>query len=443
MQSEHGALIVPHSQRRGPVTMGLLWLTMVTCFPTVLIGFEWFKQGLSLFQVIVCSIVSCMMLLLYTVPIAHIAAVTGKGYGILNGQMFGRRIGAFMNASLIVLFIGFYGLASLLLAEALQGLFHPRMPLYALASALAFLMAFNNFFGFKGIANFARFIAAPLIIGWVCYTFFKAVPACTQSNCLAANTQPWWFAFSSVSSFVIGFAIWGNEADYWRYGKPRLSYGVLPLAVALTVGEIIFPTTGWMVAKLSGVTDFGAATNYMNNYSFGGIPAVAALVLSVSYFACNDSCLFGSAGALQIMLSMRHRTAVAILTVLGMLTAFALSICGAAKALEGMVSINSVVLPIPTLVVIAEWLLAKRLGRRPFETVVTSRAAKIALFAGSGLGIATSGVLPGTQSLHCGSSFLAAWLLTLALFLFLRLREYRQAQLPVRQLQREFSAAGR
>lgn len=32
--------VVPLSDRRGPATLGLLWVTMVTGFPTVLIGFE-------------------------------------------------------------------------------------------------------------------------------------------------------------------------------------------------------------------------------------------------------------------------------------------------------------------------------------------------------------------------------------------------------------------
>ena len=179
-----------------------------------------------------------------------------------------------------------------------------------------------------------------------------------------------------------------------------------------------------MVARLTGITEFAAATAFMNNYSFGGIPAVAAVVLAASYFAANDSNLFGSAGALQIMYNMRHRDAVVAVTVLGVLTAFMLSLFGSSKALEGIVSINSVVLPIPTILVCLERWLSNRYRRVPLEWQTPSRAGLIALCAGLTVGIATSGVVPGTACLHVGLPFLQSWILAIGLYVPLRMREY-------------------
>ncbi|HNA75025.1 MAG TPA: hypothetical protein PKW73_16865, partial [Candidatus Obscuribacter sp.] len=40
------------SVRRGPLTMGLVWVSMVASFPGVLIGLSWHKQGFPLPEVL-------------------------------------------------------------------------------------------------------------------------------------------------------------------------------------------------------------------------------------------------------------------------------------------------------------------------------------------------------------------------------------------------------
>ena len=70
----HAVDTVPPSQRRSPFTLGLLWLTMVTGFPTVLIGFEWFKAGLTLPQVLLGILVSCLILMAYGIPATYLGS---------------------------------------------------------------------------------------------------------------------------------------------------------------------------------------------------------------------------------------------------------------------------------------------------------------------------------------------------------------------------------
>src|SRR5205814_1293901 len=152
----------------------------------------------------------------------------------------------------------------------------------------------------------------------------------------------------------------------------------------------------------TGVTDFATATTLLKDYSFGGSPYLAALVLAGCYFAGNDSNLFGSAAALENLSGMRHRHAIALLTLCGMVTAYFLSVCGSAQALESIASLNSVFLPMPTVILLAEWWLCKRYAVDMFGFGASSRAAVIALFAGLGVGVATSGVIPGTGFLHVG-----------------------------------------
>jgi len=90
------------------------------------------------------------------------------------------------------------------------------LPLSAITAITAAFMAFNNFFGFKGVANFARFIAAPALIAWVGTLLLKALTHCPTEVLTQTPHVPFSIALTSVSSMVIGMAVWGNELDYWK-----------------------------------------------------------------------------------------------------------------------------------------------------------------------------------------------------------------------------------
>ncbi len=432
---DHPFTPVPMSERRGPITMALLWITMVTAFPSVLVGFQWYKDGFSLLEVIGCALIGCMLLLAYAVPASQLGARTGQSFGALSRGVFGRWGSRLVNFNLIWIFVAWYGLAALFLAEGFEGLFHVHLPMAWLAAGLAVLMAFNNFFGFKGVANFARYFAAPVLIVWVGYTFFKAMGQCPPTVLMETSHKSFGLAVTTVSSFIIGFAVWGNEADYWRFSKPKTKFSLIPIAVALCIGEVIFPATGWVVARITGITDYAAATAFMNDYSFGGIAILGALVLTASYFAANDSNLFGSAQACNNIIALPHRTWVTILAILGAAMAAWLSVSGSFKALEAIASLNCIFLPTATVIVMGEWIMWTSVFKMktPFaeripehhELPAVRWPALIALVAAAFVGVMTSGVVPGTEKLHVGICSLQAWLTALIVYMPLRFIEYR------------------
>jgi purine-cytosine permease-like protein len=427
--------IVPQKDRRGPITMGLLWVTMVTAFPTVLIGFEWYKCGLTLAQVVASASISILLLLAYVIPASYLGAKTGQSYGALNLNVLGNWATKLATFNLLWIFIAWYGVTALFLAEGLKGLYHWNIPIVIMAASLAILMAFNNFFGFKGVANFARFIAAPILVVWVIYTFIKVLYDTPIQVLDEPSHKSFTYALTLVSSFVIGYGAWGNECDYWRYGKAKLSYSIIPLALSLIIGMLIFPATGWMLANMSNITEFATATNFINQYSFGGIAIIAALVLATSYFAVNDSNLLGSANAIESFFPFRHRTTVTILAIAGAAMAAWLSLSGATKAVEAIASLNCVILPMPTVIVLSEWLLATYLfksepifaqGINLSEIPLIRWPATIALVIGCSLGIATSGVIPNTEALHVGIASVQAWIVTALVYIPLRWQEYKK-----------------
>lgn len=431
---DHTTEPVPLSERRNSVTMGLLWITMVTCFPTLLAGFQFNKEGMSFWQVLSCCAISCMMLLAYAVPAAMLGARSGQTYSLLSRKTFGKCGAILVTINMLAIFIAFYGVSALITAESLNGIYHFPIPLVVLAVGIAFLMAFNNFFGFSGVANFARFVAAPALILWVGYTLVKAMSAAPAAMLASPATCSLPTALTSVSAIVIGYAVWGNEPDYWRYGKPKVVASLVPMTIALCIGQIVFPCTGWVVSRMSGITEYGAASAFMMNYSFGGIAVVAAIVLTVAMFAVNDANLYGSINAMESLKKLPHKVSVSILAIAGCVTTALLSVSGAAKGLEAIAALNCILLPMPTVIMMGEWFVVTRMlgGAMPFEKVVALNEvptvrwpALISLIFGCCVGIMTSGLIPGLESLHVGVSSVQSWLAALVLFMPLRVLEHR------------------
>ncbi len=438
---DHVSDIVPLGERRRPLTLGLLWLTMVTGFPSVLVGFDWYKSGLTLTQVLQCVVLSCLVLLIYTVPAAYLGARSGQTYSLLSRQVFGAWGSRLVSANLIWTGLIWYGLDAIFLAQGLCGLYHIQWSVGWLAAGLAVLMAFNNFFGFTGIANFARYLAAPILIAWIGFTFSKVIATCPSSTLTTAAHVPFSQALPAVSVFVLGFSTWGNEADYWRYGRPRKLFIVIPLTISLLIGQILFPLTGWLMARLTGITDPAAATDLLNRYSFGGITIVAASVLIVTYVAFNDSNLYGCINGMENLKNMPRKIVVAIMAVFGATAAVILSQNTHAFELAG--TISSVSIPLATVIMLAEFFCFSSAAQReaqfqsvpPFSQLPSVRwSAVLAIIFGLAVGTLTSGLIPGLEIFHVGICAAQSWLTSLVVYFVLRTVELRLKGNKLRRL---------
>lgn len=429
---EFAVSAVPLSLRKDPLSMALLWLTMVTQFPSVLIGFEWFKNGFTITQVIIGTLISCVMLMAYTVPAALLGAVSGQTYSVLSRSVFGSWGSRIISTNLIWIFIGWYTVLALCLADELSELLPIKITIALSAAILSIVMAFNNFFGFSGVANFARFFAAPLLLLWIGISFVKAYPADPSPLFAAAPTQTDWTALCSISSFVVGFSVWGNEPDYWRYAKPKISHSVYPLLGSLLLGVVLFPLSGWLFALSSGITETAEATAYLTKNSMGGMTLLAVSIISAAYFAANDSNLYGAINALENLRKMPQRITVFILATISAGLSYWLAGSGATKALEAICSLNCVILPMPTVVMICEWYWQKRIVKeRPYFEVIPSFEqlpsmrwpAFWAVMVGMTVGLVTAGMVPGLDALKGGIPSVQSWLVAAAVFFILRRSE--------------------
>jgi purine-cytosine permease-like protein len=191
-----------------------------------------------------------------------------------------------------------------------------------------------------------------------------------------------------------------------------------------------------MIAYMSGVTDYAAATSFMSTYTFGGMAVLSCIFLGVSYFAVNDSNLFGSTYACENIKQLPHRLCVCIIAIVGAIVGAILALTGTAKSLETIACLNAVILPTPTIIMLCEWALFHfefknpgKFGERipDFGELPTVRpAATIALLTGITFGLLTSGIIPGTESLKVGIASVQTWLVCAIVYLPLRVIEYRK-----------------
>ena len=110
---DHSADIVPLGERRDALTLGLLWVTMVTGFPTVFAGFQWYKAGCSLPQVLAGIAISCGILLLYTVPGCLLGAISGQTHALLTRTVYGRWGTSILSVKLVIVDLFWYGLSAM------------------------------------------------------------------------------------------------------------------------------------------------------------------------------------------------------------------------------------------------------------------------------------------------------------------------------------------
>src|SRR5581483_5225035 len=87
---------------------------------------------------------------------------------------------------------------------------------------------------------------------------------------------------------VIGFAMWGNEPDIFRYGKPRFWWPLPAFGFALLFGFLLFSVGGWMMADLAQTADFGPVVRQTTEYSLFGAFWLAFVIGTISQFALND-----------------------------------------------------------------------------------------------------------------------------------------------------------
>jgi hypothetical protein len=110
---------------------------------------------------------------------------------------------------------------------------------------------------------------------------------------------------------ILGVCVWGDEPDFWRYGKPSFWWAGWGYAVGLILGDLLFTLAGWVMAELAitrgGDGSFANAVSFTTSYSLFGLIWLAFIVSVVSQMAAQDGNYYAAVNALQALFGeIRH-----------------------------------------------------------------------------------------------------------------------------------------
>lgn len=371
------------TERRSRYHFLSLWITLAAGFTYLFLGFQYQSAGYSLVAAVGAGAIGAVAYLIYALPAAYLGSTTGQTHALLTRSILGRVGSALVTVLLIGIAAGWTAFAFNLLATLYDGLFGWGH-IVLISVLLAIVGITNNVFGFTGIAAFARYLVAPLMILWVLYLVIKGLVQMPGSELAGSGkiTMP----FLAGIGLAIGSVMWGNEPDTWRYGKPRFFWPALPMIVAFAVGLVLFVAGGWMMGTLSRTSDYGPAFRYTVEYSMFGVLALGAIVATVLQVAINDGNYYEMVNAGQNAVGgirgWRRWYTCAIMAAIA--AVFASLFPNAENGFFVVANWSAIVLPCVTVVMCVDRFALPRLAsvRRPMDSIPTWQAAGLANWPG-------------------------------------------------------------
>jgi purine-cytosine permease-like protein len=371
-------------------------------------------------------------MIVYSIGSANLGAVTGQTHTLITRTIFGRWGSGLVSLLMIVVGVGFYTFQATFVTSQLDGLYT-----IGAATLVAFIfcvvMMTNTLFGFKGVAGFAAFIAAPIAMIWVAYAFIKILVAHHGHSLLAPPTAAPTATVLIVCGLVVGANTWGNEPDLFRYSKTRPQWNIPTLVAGYTIGAFLFPVTGYLYAVISGTSNFGASTRFFANSTLFGLTWLATFFFFVQAFAGNDGNLYLGTNASQNLIGSlrRWRRPYTVLILGGAAAVLSIFFNNLATNFFIVAGISSVTIPSASTIMVMDRFVLPRLTRRqrPMDTVTpwhrTGQAnwpGIIALLAATAVGGVTGGLIPGLSGFGkaiTGYPALQAWVVGSVVYLVL------------------------
>src|ERR671933_2458328 len=214
--------IVPLDRRRPMWHFAGLWTTFVAGFSYMVLGFEIHDGGYGLAATVGIAALGYALYVAYALLGSYLGSRTGQTHALLTRSIFGSAGSVIVSLFVLIAPLGWVGFQAGLLAQLWHG-FYGWGHVELLTIVLAAVMIFNNLFGFTGISVFARYLVTPILIVWCVYLVLKGF--ITDSGHLGGSpsgSMPFWVAVGAA----IGFSMWGNEPDFWRYGRPRFTWPI-------------------------------------------------------------------------------------------------------------------------------------------------------------------------------------------------------------------------
>ena len=425
MVADYTESVVPASARRSNFRMLLTFGSMQLVFGAVLVGYSARFEGLSLGSLMIAMAIAATTMTVYCIGSANVGAVVGQTHAVTTRGIFGTIGSAIVSLLLVIDGMGFYLFTVLFVISLAQALLGTFGAVSLITAVLAFVMIFNNYFGFTGLQRFAQYIAVPVVALWAVYATIKVLTS-TSGHALATvphTASP--TAFFIVVGAMVGLSTWGNEPDIFRYAKAgRASWWNVPaIVIPYFVGAFLFPIMGYLIAVLSNQPDFSASIKYFANFTLFGLAGLMLVVLLVNQWAVQDGNLYIAINGAQNLLSRiprwrRQYTVIGLGLAAAGLTYILPSLT---KTFNIVTGIGAITVPVASTIMAMDVFVVPRLFglRRPLYRVATwselalaNWPAIVALVCGTAVGAFTGGLVPGTSGFghtYIGFPALQAW----------------------------------
>ena len=207
--------IVPLDRRRPMWHFAGLWTTFVAGFSYMFLGFEIHDGGHSLASTVGITVLGYGLYVAYAMFGSYLGSRTGQTHALLTRSIFGSAGSVIVSLFILIAPLGWVAFQANLLITLWDG-FYGWGHVFTLTLLFAGVMILNNLLGFTGISVFARYLVTPILILWCIYLVLKVFVSDggKLGGTPAGSGLPLWVAVSAV----IGFSMWGNEPDFWRYG---------------------------------------------------------------------------------------------------------------------------------------------------------------------------------------------------------------------------------
>lgn len=415
--------IVPLNKRRPTWHLQALMMNFWAGFSYVFMGFTLNEAGYTLLKSALIILLGAAIYWAYGMFAAYLGARTGQTHSLLTRSVFGVWGSVVVSAIIVLTQIGWTGFQGNLTVQIWSGMFGWGHVLI-IGVILTVLMITNNVLGFTGVASFARYVVTPVMFVWLAYLCIKAFTTEGSAVLLAHPKAVAPMNFSAAITLVIGFIMWGEEPDYFRFAKPKFWVGGKIYAFAILFGFILSGVGGWVMGQIAGTSNFGPAVRTITNYSLFGALWLAFIVVLLGQVAVNDGNYYVVTNAAQNLLGgfrrWKRQYTCLVAAALGGLAAWIVPYV-ITSGFERVAGFGAVGVPTATVIMVVDHFLLPRLFKisRPLDRVPTwhetARAnwpAIIALVLAVAFGAWGSGLLPGgAPSINLGIVPLETWVL--------------------------------
>jgi purine-cytosine permease-like protein len=424
--------IVPLDQRKPWWHFAALELTFEAGFSFLLLGFTIHDAGWGLASAVAILGLAAAAYIAYATVGGFVGSRTGQTHALLTRSIFGVAGSWIVSVMTIVSLLGWVGFQAHFTATIWNGLYGWGA-LLVLGLILAGVMVINNVLGFTGISVFARYLVTPIFILWILYTVVKGLTA--GGAVLGATPKviaP--LSFPAAMGVAIGFYMWGNEPDVWRYGKPKFAFPLIPYTLAFAFGPVLFGVGGWVMAQLTTNHGFGPSLRYITNYSLFGALWLAFIISVLGQFSLNDGNYYAVINAGQNLIGgwkrWKRLYTCLILAALGVLAAWVVPYL-IQNGFETLASFISVTIPCATVIMAVDHFVLPKALRisRPLvrvpawsETAGVNWPGVLALLISSGFGAYAAGLFTffgENKSTYWGLPAPEAWALAALSYLVL------------------------